>query len=115
MLGRVVRVRPPPPLMPKQEIHLARREYRCGQGHCTRRIGAGRPYTQVSYAPGERPYSASSTWTYVKACAVCIPLAIIEEELPAPTACTAAAGDLQCQLSAGHHPATDHEFLEGLF
>lgn len=103
--------------MPKQAVHLARKEYRCtgGEATCTNRIQPGRPYTQIAYAPGERPYSTSHEWTYLKACSVCVPLDIVEEELARPVACPAAVGALQCRLSAGHHPTTDHQFLEGLF
>lgn len=103
--------------MPKTAVHLARREYRCSApyGPCSNRILAGRPYTQIAYAPGERPYTSSPTWTYLKACSTCKPLDIVEEELPKAAACPAVAGDLQCLLSAGHHPTTDHQFLEGLF
>lgn len=103
--------------MPQQAIHIARREYRCDApaSPCANRIYAGRPYTQISYAPGERPYASSGTWTYLKACTSCKPLDIVEEELPAPSVCTGVAGEMQCRLSAGHYPATPHQFLEGLF
>lgn len=102
--------------MPKQAVHVARHEYRCDApyGPCARRILAGRAYTQLAFAPGEKPFKAHG-WTYLRACSHCVPLAVTESELPAKAPCSGTAGGLPCLLTAGHYPTTDHQFLEGLF
>jgi hypothetical protein len=99
--------------MPTQEVHVARKEYRCDAplAPCARRILRGAPYTQVSYKPGEAPFNAS-TWQVLRCCSSCIP---IEGETRAPVQCGAGNADAQCPLPSGHYPRTPHEIPQGLF
>jgi hypothetical protein len=99
--------------MPTLEVHTARKEYPCSapQAPCARRIERGRAYTQISYKPGEAPFK-SSEWQILRACSVCVP---IEGERAAAAGCPTQVGGAQCELTAGHHPHTDHQFPIGLF
>lgn len=99
----------------KREVHQARKEYPCSApyGPCNRRILRGQPYTQLSYGPGEKPFT-SPDWTVLRACSTCEALPV-GTETPGAEPCPAHTADLQCAALAGHYPATPHEFPIGLF
>lgn len=101
---------------PKRDVRIARKDYHCSSPDrtCTRRILRGDPYTQLSYAPYQPPFSKSSGWTILRLCSTCSPIA--PSESPVPTPCPFGTGTNQCILTEGHIPAEAHQFApEALF
>lgn len=98
----------------KVEVHVARKEYSCGdlRRACDRKIRRGDPYTQSSYPPGEPPFK-SPVWEIIRSCSACMPIA--QEVSSVPSRCTVGSSELQCSLAAGHYPATPHDYPIGLF
>jgi hypothetical protein len=101
--------------MPNVTVRTARRAYRCSWRYenaaCQQEIRKGDPYTQMSYAPFEKPENARGhDWLTLHVCMACEPLGGVVEKLPCPAVVD---GD-RCLRDA--HPDTiAHEFPIGLF
>lgn len=99
---------------PRRDVRVARKEYPCSGAHgrpCRRRIHRGDPYTQISYAPYQKPFTRSPIWTILRVCAACEP--IPESEARTSIPCPRGTATDQCTLPAGHSEPCS--YLQTLF